>query len=142
MHRNSILYLRAQVRFPLATRLSKIFSCSQRAVQTFTEMAQGNAKVKKAEASGGRKKGGVVKKGARAIAPKQAQKQREHKVQKVCPPSCSKRSLICQNLSSKINNSIERQMVQAASAGKLTIMRNSGGDVVEAGKGKGKAKGK
>lgn len=46
-------------------------------------MAQGNAKVKKQEKSGGRKKGGVVKKGARAIAPKHAQKQREHKVQKV-----------------------------------------------------------
>lgn len=103
-------------------------------------MAQGNGKLKKTEASGGRKKGGVVKKGARAIAPKQAQKQREHKVQKVCSHTSSK--LTGQNLSSKINNSIERQMVQAASAGKLTIMRNSGGDVVEAGKGKGKAKGK
>ena len=35
-------------------------------------------------------------------------------------------TLVIQQLSSKINNSIERQMVQAASAGKLTIMRGSG----------------
>lgn len=31
-----------------------------------------------------------------------------------------------QKLSSSIHNSIERQMVQAASAGKLSIMRNKG----------------
>lgn len=30
------------------------------------------------------------------------------------------------NLSSKINNSIEKQMVTAASGGKLTIMKNKG----------------
>lgn len=34
-----------------------------------------------------------------------------------------------QKLSSKINNSIERQMVNAASAGKLTIMKNKGGEL-------------
>jgi hypothetical protein len=32
-------------------------------------------------------------------------------------------------LSSSINNSIERQMVQSASAGKLTIMKNKGGEL-------------
>jgi hypothetical protein len=31
-----------------------------------------------------------------------------------------------QELSSKINNSIEKQMVQAASSGKLTIMKAQG----------------
>lgn len=31
-----------------------------------------------------------------------------------------------QKLSSKINNSIEKQMVNAASSGKLTIMKNKG----------------
>jgi len=31
-----------------------------------------------------------------------------------------------QQMSSKINNSIEKQMVQAASSGKLTIMKASG----------------
>jgi hypothetical protein len=32
------------------------------------------------------------------------------------------------NLSAKINNNIERQMVNAASSGKLTIMKNKGGE--------------
>lgn len=35
---------------------------------------------------------------------------------------------IFQKLSTNINNSIERQMVQAASAGKLTILKTAGGD--------------
>lgn len=34
-----------------------------------------------------------------------------------------------QKLSSTINASIEKQMVNAASAGKLTIMRNKGGEL-------------
>jgi len=33
-----------------------------------------------------------------------------------------------QQLSAKINNNIERQMVNAASSGKLTIMKNKGGE--------------
>ena len=36
-----------------------------------------------------------------------------------------------QKLSSNINKSIEQQMVTAASAGKLTIMANKGGDKIE-----------
>jgi hypothetical protein len=36
-----------------------------------------------------------------------------------------------QKLSSNINKSIEQQMVNAASVGKLTIMANKGGDKVE-----------
>ncbi|KAK1926631.1 hypothetical protein DB88DRAFT_482515 [Papiliotrema laurentii] len=88
-------------------------------------MAQGNTKGLKAKAtSGGRKKTGKMQKGRRDIAPKNAQKVKERSQHK--------------QLSSKINNSIEKQMVQAASAGKLTIMRSQG--ELEAGKGKGKDK--
>ncbi|KAF8610592.1 hypothetical protein BDV93DRAFT_601582 [Ceratobasidium sp. AG-I] len=52
------------------------------------------------------------KKGKRVIAPKKAAAVKHASLQK--------------SLSSKINNSIERQMVSAASAGKLTIMRSVG----------------
>jgi len=68
------------------------------------------------------------------------------------------RLTLLQQLSSKINNSIEKQMVNAASSGKLTIMKGKGGEiepyvplslkdvqsniVVNSGAGKGKGKGK
>ncbi|KAG9080549.1 hypothetical protein FS749_007983 [Ceratobasidium sp. UAMH 11750] len=50
------------------------------------------------------------KKGKRVIAPKKAAAVKHASLQK--------------SLSAKINNSIERQMASAASAGKLTIMRS------------------
>ncbi|KAL7423352.1 hypothetical protein Q5752_002655 [Cryptotrichosporon argae] len=85
-------------------------------------MAQGNTKgLKSKAASGGRKKGGTMKKGRREIAPKQVDRVREKVHQK--------------QLSSKINNSIEKQMVQAASAGKLSIMKGAA-EVEPARKGK------
>ncbi|ORX33528.1 UPF0390 protein [Kockovaella imperatae] len=88
-------------------------------------MAQGSSKGLKAKApSGGRKNTGKTKKGRRDIAPKNAQKVKEKQQQK--------------QLSTKINASIEKQMINVASAGKLTIMRNQG--ELEAGKGKGKSK--
>ena len=40
--------------------------------------------------------------------------------------SASSKLIMYQKLSSKINDSIERQMVQAASSGKLTIMKSKG----------------
>ncbi|BEI80704.1 hypothetical protein CcaverHIS002_0112330 [Cutaneotrichosporon cavernicola] len=77
-------------------------------------MAQGASKLKTKAPSGGRKKSGQTKKGKRDAPPKKLQHVRERATQK--------------KLSSTINNSIERQMVNAASAGKLTIMRNKGGE--------------
>ncbi|WOO77887.1 UPF0390 protein [Vanrija pseudolonga] len=84
-------------------------------------MAQGAAKGLKAKKeSGGRKKGGKLPKGRREFAPKKLDHVRE--------------KITTKKLSSKINNSIEKQMVNAASSGKLTIMKNKGD--LEAGKGK------
>ncbi|RSH90150.1 hypothetical protein EHS25_001484 [Saitozyma podzolica] len=90
-------------------------------------MAQGSGKLKAKATSGGRKKGGQMPKGKRMIPPKDKQRVAERAQQK--------------KLSSSINNSIERQMVQSASAGKLTIMKNKGGEL-EPGAGKDKGKGK
>jgi hypothetical protein len=92
-------------------------------------MAQGAAKNKgKAKESGGRKKTGTMRKGRIAIAPKVTQKVREAAHKKVCRVLLfsTKLGLIVQQLSSKINDSIEKQMVAAASSGKLTIMKNKG----------------
>ncbi|RSH79117.1 uncharacterized protein EHS24_001155 [Apiotrichum porosum] len=84
-------------------------------------MAQGKTKGLKAKvASGGRKKSGTMSKGKRDIPPKNVHHVRERQTKK--------------QLSSRINNNIEKQMVNAASSGKLTIMKNKG--ELEAGKGK------
>ncbi|KAK6904103.1 UPF0390 protein [Kwoniella mangroviensis CBS 8507] len=94
-------------------------------------MAQGGSKnIKSKSQSGGsaRKKAGKTKPGKRDVAPKDKHRIAE-RVQK-------------KQLSSKINNNIEKQMVNAASAGKLTIMRNSGDLEAGAGKDQGKGKGK
>ncbi|OCF59179.1 hypothetical protein L486_03681 [Kwoniella mangroviensis CBS 10435] len=100
-------------------------------------MAQGGSKnIKSKSQSGGsaRKKAGKTKPGKRDVAPKDKHRIAE-RVQK-------------KQLSSKINNNIEKQMVNAASAGKLTIMRNSGDLEAQviiihgAGKDQGKGKGK
>ncbi|WVF70192.1 UPF0390 protein [Kwoniella sp. CBS 6097] len=96
-------------------------------------MAQGGAKNIKSKgqsAGSARKKGGKTKPGKRDVAPKDRARIAERSQKK--------------QLSSKINNNIEKQMVQAASVGKLSIMRSVGeveaGAGKEQGKGKGKAK--
>lgn len=89
-----------------------------------------------------------MQKGKRDIPPKSTQKLHERAQKKVCPAadllalgtairrawtqeiltstdSPLRGSCSLQQLSSKINNSIEKQMVQAASSGKLTIMKAS-----------------
>ncbi|KAK8846642.1 UPF0390 protein [Kwoniella newhampshirensis] len=98
-------------------------------------MAQGagkSIKGKTQSAGAARKNGGKTRPGRRDIAPKERQRVIERSQKK--------------HLSSKINNSIEKQMVQAASAGKLSIMRSVGDVAAGAGKegtkGKGKGKGK
>lgn len=87
--------------------------------------------------SGGRKSKLATnpKKGARAIAPKKHSAVVSRSLQKVrlgwpALPACRSRwpSLTpppppAQSMSAKINNSIERQMVNAASAGKLNLMK-------------------
>ncbi|GHJ85785.1 hypothetical protein NliqN6_2187 [Naganishia liquefaciens] len=91
-------------------------------------MAQHSTKGLKAKAAaGGKKNTGKTKKGARWCPPKS-----NDKIQHVARQK---------KLSTNINNNIERQMIQAASAGKLTIMRNAGGEpsTSKDGKGKGKA---
>ncbi|KAF5315377.1 hypothetical protein D9619_007305 [Psilocybe cf. subviscida] len=52
-----------------------------------------------------------TKKGQRAIAPKK--------------PILMKQAALTKDLTAKINKSIERQMVSAASSGPLTIMKNT-----------------
>ncbi|EIW68666.1 hypothetical protein TREMEDRAFT_20176, partial [Tremella mesenterica DSM 1558] len=75
-------------------------------------MAQGAHKLSSKANSGGRKDTGKMRKGKRVIAPKNKQRVQE---------AAQKRQL-----SAKINDSIEKQMVKAASGGKLTIMRGVG----------------
>ncbi|WVR04305.1 hypothetical protein IAU60_001305 [Kwoniella sp. DSM 27419] len=92
-------------------------------------MAQGGAskvKGKSQSAGSARKKGGKTRPGKFDVAPKDKARIAARVQQK--------------QLSSKINNNIEKQMVQAASAGKLSIMRSVG--EVEAGAGKEQPKGK
>ncbi|KAG7553549.1 hypothetical protein FFLO_03056 [Filobasidium floriforme] len=75
-------------------------------------MPQGKSKLNAAkQSSGGKKKVADKKKGLRAIAPKNKQTVRQATQHK--------------KMSAKINNSIEQQMIAAASAGKLTIMRGA-----------------
>jgi hypothetical protein len=91
-------------------------------------MAQGKTKLASKTPSGGRHNNGTTKKGKRVIPPK-TRSEINHKImQKVCCPDThfNRPHLTAfKNLSAKINNSIERQMVAAASAGKLTIMKNT-----------------
>ncbi|WWC59067.1 UPF0390 protein [Kwoniella dejecticola CBS 10117] len=94
-------------------------------------MAQGGAKNIKAKGKSGgstRKNSGKTKPGRRDVAPKDKARIAERTQKK--------------KLSSSINNNIEKQMVNAASAGKLTIMRNTGDLEAGAGKDAGKGKGK
>jgi gas vesicle protein len=96
-------------------------------------MAQHATKGLKAKAAtGGRKTSGKTKKGARYVAPKSNDRIQQVARQKVSNGDSFfsytswQSTATVKKLSSNINNSIERQMVQAASAGKLTIMKNSG----------------
>ncbi|KAI0726461.1 hypothetical protein C8Q72DRAFT_876908 [Fomitopsis betulina] len=77
-------------------------------------MAQGQVKgLQKAKASGARhaaKAAAQPKKGRRYAAPKKK--------------DAMKHAVMHQQLSAKINRSIEQQVASAASSGKLTIMRN------------------
>ena len=70
-----------------------------------------------------------TKKGQRAIAPKKASLVKQAKVQQVGSTCLSlsngRLKFFSQSLSAKIGKSIERQMVDAASGGKLTIMKNT-----------------
>ncbi|KAK0244383.1 hypothetical protein ARMGADRAFT_657896 [Armillaria gallica] len=79
-------------------------------------MAQGKTKGLQAKsgpsARQASKAAAATKKGKRYIAPKKA--------------VLVKQAAMHKNLSAKINKSIEQQMVSAASAGKLTIMKNAG----------------
>ncbi|TYJ58213.1 UPF0390 protein [Cryptococcus floricola] len=95
-------------------------------------MAQGAGKSIKSKGKStgsARKDVGKTKRGRRAAAPTKDKSRLAERAQN-------------KEMSCKINNSIEKQMVNAASAGKLTIMRSVG----EAGAGEGKdgakAKGK
>ncbi|KAJ6512176.1 hypothetical protein C8R47DRAFT_1207527 [Mycena vitilis] len=76
-------------------------------------MAQGGTKGLQAKASSSRhaaKAAAGTKKGKRFIAPKKT--------------ILVKQAALHKNLTAKINKSIEKQMVSAASSGKLTIMKN------------------
>ncbi|EIN12371.1 hypothetical protein PUNSTDRAFT_42007 [Punctularia strigosozonata HHB-11173 SS5] len=89
-------------------------------------MVQGKTKGLSQKASGsnsGRhaaKAAANMKKGKRQIAPKKAQ--------------LVKQAAMHKQLSAKINKSVEQQMVNAASSGKLTIMKNVGDEAAQASK--------
>ncbi|KZS93194.1 hypothetical protein SISNIDRAFT_486110 [Sistotremastrum niveocremeum HHB9708] len=74
-------------------------------------MVQGSSKGLQKKATSARHSVAQPKKGQRAIPPKKK--------------AAIKHASIQRSLSAKINKSIENQMVAAASAGKLTIMKNS-----------------
>ncbi|KZV95803.1 hypothetical protein EXIGLDRAFT_734653 [Exidia glandulosa HHB12029] len=74
-------------------------------------MVQGNTKNLKPKSPPKRAVKQDLKKGRRAIAPKKAVAVKQAKLR--------------QELSAKINRSVEGQMVSAASSGKLTIMKNA-----------------
>ncbi|KAG6841963.1 hypothetical protein C0991_004451 [Blastosporella zonata] len=80
-------------------------------------MVQGKTKgltTKAASSRHAQKAAANMKKGQRHIAPKK--------------PGLLKQVAMKRDLTAKINKSIESQMVQAASSGKLTIMKNVNSD--------------
>ncbi|KAI0301163.1 hypothetical protein B0F90DRAFT_1719785 [Multifurca ochricompacta] len=81
-------------------------------------MVQGTTKGLKAKANNNtrhiHKVAANTKKGRRIVAPKKA--------------AAIKHASMHKALSAKINNSVEQQMVNAASSGKLTIMKSAGTD--------------
>ena len=94
-------------------------------------MVQGKTKglqTKESSARHAKKAAANMKKGRVAIAPKKAVLVKQATLQKVNLVTHSPPYLLLnflQNLTAKINKSIENQMVAAASAGKLTIMKNT-----------------
>ncbi|KAG9028049.1 hypothetical protein FS837_004005 [Tulasnella sp. UAMH 9824] len=72
-------------------------------------MVQGKTKLAQKQKTSNRHVRKDPKKGARVIAPKK--------------PLAIQTAKIKKNLSAKINNSIEQQVVSAASSGKLTILK-------------------
>ncbi|KAI0269921.1 hypothetical protein BC834DRAFT_863961 [Gloeopeniophorella convolvens] len=96
-------------------------------------MVQGSTKGLQAKAGNGsrhaQRAAANTKKGRRVAAPKKA--------------AAIKQASMHQALSAKINKSVEQQMVNAASSGKLTIMKHAApdgaADPAKAKKGKGKA---
>ncbi|KAJ8521775.1 hypothetical protein ONZ45_g1587 [Pleurotus djamor] len=97
-------------------------------------MVQGKTKGLQSKASSSRhaaKAAANTKKGKKYIPPKKPTLIKQaamHKVRRLLQASCNAPSILIedlQNLSAKINKSIEQQMVSAASAGKLTIMKNA-----------------
>jgi hypothetical protein len=98
-------------------------------------MVQGKTKGLQTKASSSRhatRTAAAPKKGKRYIAPKKAALIKQASMHKVGfvpsrPPSpiCMLDDFNTQELSAKINKSIERQMVDAASSGKLTIMKHA-----------------
>ncbi|KAG8905019.1 hypothetical protein FRB99_000810 [Tulasnella sp. 403] len=76
-------------------------------------MVQGKSKLAAKASSSGRHVRKDPKKGARVIPPKK--------------PLAIQTAKIKKNLSAKIGNAIEQQMVAAASSGKLTIMKPENG---------------
>jgi hypothetical protein len=94
-------------------------------------MVQGKTKGLQAKATSTRhttKAAANTKKGKRHVPPKQTALVKQaslHKVRSVFVVCCSMLMIPhSKSLSAKINLSIEKQMVNAASAGKLTIMKN------------------
>ncbi|KAF8349316.1 hypothetical protein F5887DRAFT_1070651 [Amanita rubescens] len=74
-------------------------------------MVQGKTKGLQSKSPSNRAKSVSLKKGKKYIAPKK--------------PALVKQAAMHKTLSTKINKSIEAQMVSAASSGKLTIMKNA-----------------
>lgn len=98
----------------------------------FSIMVQGKTKglqMKGPNARHAHKAAANTKKGQRAIAPKKAGLVKQAKMQQVSSTCLSTLNgglmFLSQSLSAKISKSIERQMVDAASSGKLTIMKNT-----------------
>ena len=112
---------------------------------TRTTMVQGTAKglQSRATANNARrthKAAANTKKGRRTVAPKKAAAIKQASMHKVSPRfffyflffstpsilSYTRLNGVMQALSAKINKSVEQQMVNAASSGKLTIMKSEG----------------
>ncbi|KAK2465218.1 hypothetical protein APHAL10511_002572 [Amanita phalloides] len=93
-------------------------------------MVQGKTKGLQNKSPSNRQKSANPKKGKKYIAPKKPALVKQAAMHKVTIPIVVKTcTQSIQALSTKINKSIEAQMVSAASSGKLTIMKNATPDV-------------
>lgn len=98
---------------------------------TISQMVQGKTKGLTSKASSTRhaaKAAANTKKGKKYVAPKKAILVKQASMHKVSTSflglTCAADIVYSQDLTAKINKSIEKQMVSAASSGKLTIMKN------------------